>query len=241
MRSFIPIITAAAAFLLAITTAHAPAQVPQSFNPDDEKACERAIGPFPDDGSITDRSWGYECSESDINAEKAEIEVLSRVEARKSKAENVAFTALLSGFERYEILQLKLFEKGCGGGVGCGAIATQEEAQTNYEFLNMLKGFKTSGFPSYSAKDLAEADATLNKHYQEALKSSAEDPCPYGAEEKELCVPQIEIRTMERAWIRYRDAWVAFGAIKWPQVPTESLRTYLTLRKIRAGWGVATY
>jgi uncharacterized protein YecT (DUF1311 family) len=242
IRSFIHLLPAAVVFLVAIVAAHTSAQTPHSFDPNDEKACVGAIGPFPKDNSDpSGKSYLIDCAKADMAAEKTELNRIRRAEAEKSKAENAAFTALLTAFETYKPLQLELTVKGCGVGNGCEAYAFEEEAQTNYEFLNILKGFNGSGFPSYSANDLVEADTTLNVRYQEALRSSAKEPCPYGDEEKELCVPQIEIRTMERAWIRYRDAWAAFSAVKWPQVSAGSLRAYLTLQKIRTGWGGAVF
>jgi hypothetical protein len=36
----------------------------------------------------------------------------------------------------------------------------------------------------------------------------------------------------ERAWIRYRDAWVDYGTRLWPSTSTDSWRTWLTLERI---------
>ena len=41
------------------------------------------------------------------------------------------------------------------------------------------------------------------------------------------------IRDTERVWIRYRDAWVAFGAKRYPSVPADAWRTWATTERER--------
>jgi hypothetical protein len=236
MRSLILLIMGSIVFLVAIAAASGSAQIPQSFDPNDEKACEHAVGPREDDSKMTELSSTLDCAEWDIRTEKAEFDVLRKNETSAGKTESNAFNALLAAFERYKALHLRLFENGCGGGNACPALTVQEEARANYEFLNIAEGFKKDGFPTYSAIDLADADATLNKDYQRALANYSKDPCPNVDDGKGLCVSQTEVRGMERAWIRYRDAWVAFASSKWPHLSADCMRTYLTLQQTRVGW-----
>ena len=42
---------------------------------------------------------------------------------------------------------------------------------------------------------------------------------------------QSVVRDAQRAWIRYRDAFLAFAAIKYPQVPKESLAAWITRQR----------
>ena len=39
------------------------------------------------------------------------------------------------------------------------------------------------------------------------------------------------IRTAQRAWLRYRDAWLAFARIRYPQLNADSLRAALTEKR----------
>jgi hypothetical protein len=41
-------------------------------------------------------------------------------------------------------------------------------------------------------------------------------------------VTQDNIREVQRIWLTYRDAWVAFGKIKCPQISEDSLKTLFT-------------
>jgi len=36
------------------------------------------------------------------------------------------------------------------------------------------------------------------------------------------------LQTGERAWIRYRDSWLSFAQVRWPQISADSWLTFLT-------------
>jgi uncharacterized protein YecT (DUF1311 family) len=40
------------------------------------------------------------------------------------------------------------------------------------------------------------------------------------------------VKLAQRAWLRYRDAWVKFGVVKYPAVSTDSWKTWLTQQRI---------
>jgi len=37
-----------------------------------------------------------------------------------------------------------------------------------------------------------------------------------------------KIRDADRAWLKYREAWVQFGASRWPQIPADQWRAWQT-------------
>jgi len=52
----------------------------------------------------------------------------------------------------------------------------------------------------------------------------------WGAE----CLKPVEpIRMAERAWIVYRDAWVRFAKVRWPEVSEDSWLTFLSEERVR--------
>jgi hypothetical protein len=229
-------------FAIAVILIAAPAAAQKSapklksFDPTVPGACEKAVGPQDDDSAIGARGWVVACGDLDKDIENSEFAALRASEAKAGKTHSAAYGALIGAFEKYRAQQLHLYGRSCGGGTGCGSMMIQEEARINFAFLIMAEGFRGAGFPSYSANDFAEADAALNKAYKESMANYSPACAPEGsASYDENCVSRGELRAMERAWINYRDAWVTFGAIKWPQVSADSWQTYLTRERVNRG------
>jgi uncharacterized protein YecT (DUF1311 family) len=44
-------------------------------------------------------------------------------------------------------------------------------------------------------------------------------------------VTKDSIRVAQRAWLGYRDAWVAFAKIKYPLITLDTIRTWLTQKR----------
>jgi hypothetical protein len=228
---------AIAGFSIAVNAvAQKSAQKLKSFDPAVLGTCETAIGPPEDDSMIASRGWILSCGEFDEKIEDSEFAALRVSEAKASRAESVAYSALVAAFEKYRKLQLHLNTVGCGGGNSCGAMMVQEEARINYSFLVMAEGFRGAAFPSFSAGDFSDADAALNRAYHSALATYPEACATLGSDDySELCASRADLRAMERAWIGYRDSWVAFGAVKWPAVSADSWRTYLSREHVKHG------
>jgi hypothetical protein len=217
--------------LLALFTASASGQMNQSFDPGDEASCNKAVGPRDDSSAIGLRGWIYGCGQADQEIEKREFGALSRVESAALKEERQAYQALLGAFEKYRGLALTIDEKRCGGGTGCGAGMSVDEASFDYWFLLMAQGFRRAGFPPTTEKDFADADAKLNGEFQNAIADSPMN-CP-GNDSGGDCVSRQQLRAMERAWLAYRESWVAYGALKWPSVTPLTFRTLLTRRQAK--------
>ncbi len=95
----------------------------------------------------------------------------------------------------------------------------------NAVFLSMAEGRFDPGPPSFTSDDLQNADAALNVAYEKALAALPEN-CPATA-----CLSQAAFRDIQRDWIRYRDSWVTFAALRWPQVTAASWLTLLTRQR----------
>jgi uncharacterized protein YecT (DUF1311 family) len=105
------------------------------------------------------------------------------------------------------------------------------ENDLNDRLLGDLGWLEKGQLPSYSHEDFLVADGALNAEYGRVMAdlnkalAAQEDPyCPVSTRPETL-------RDAERAWIAYRDAWVAFARVRWPQVSADSWRTYLTLAR----------
>jgi uncharacterized protein YecT (DUF1311 family) len=84
--------------------------------------------------------------------------------------------------------------------------------------------------PRFTLGEYKKADVELNATYRKALQAAHLNQ----ADKEGLPASEygeMKIRQAERAWLAYREAWVAFGAVKWPLVSADSWRAWLTLQR----------
>lgn len=81
------------------------------------------------------------------------------------------------------------------------------------KFIELLERYAAQRAPAASQAALERADAKLNTTYRKRL--AAIQPCD---PEYESCAPPSEtdnLRAAQRAWISYRDAWIAWYQSRW--------------------------
>jgi hypothetical protein len=106
-------------------------------------------------------------------------------------------------------------------GTARAAIETVVEERARDAFVDILQRLVSGRAPAFTHAQFAVADATLNAAYRKALAEAGPADAP-GAVQKE------GIRQAQRAWLRYRDAFLAFAAAKFPNVSRNSLAAWLT-------------
>jgi uncharacterized protein YecT (DUF1311 family) len=107
-----------------------------------------------------------------------------------------------------------------------GAMSIGEGNALEDGLLNHLDQFQQGHLPKFGASELAAADAELNDAYTKARAAAVFQP---GAVDGPLGTVRPDgIRAVERNWIKYRDAWVAFGKVRYPKVSADSWRTLFT-------------
>ena len=92
-------------------------------------------------------------------------------------------------------------------------------------FVAALERSEQGQFPSFSAAEFKKADDELNAVYSDIQSAGP------GAEGMGDVTPE-GVKTAQRAWLKYREAWVKFGLVKYPSVRPESWRTWLTYDRI---------
>jgi uncharacterized protein YecT (DUF1311 family) len=116
------------------------------------------------------------------------------------------------------------------------------------EFIANLENFESGHLPVGAEIDYKNADAELNQAYRQKLadsEDSAEEVAKksYETEDvKKMAADEPEyIRNLERAWLKYRDAWIDFALLRYPSINKYAWLTLLTkeqtesLRKIGVG------
>jgi uncharacterized protein YecT (DUF1311 family) len=108
-------------------------------------------------------------------------------------------------------------------GTARGAMAIEAKQTQQDDFLSMLRALAEGKAPVSTAAQLEAADAKLNATYKKVQQTP--DPSRWGT------VTKDGIRSTQRAWLRYRDAWVAFAGVKYPSVSADSIRAWLTEKR----------
>jgi hypothetical protein len=170
------------------------------------------------------------CADKEARFDNAQMaHNLSAVTARWSPTEQAAFRDLTSVFDAF--VRIQSDKEVDQSGTGRAAFILQEESSLRHDLLASLRTFEADTLPAYTADDFRRADLVLNAVYARALEAGTPTRgSPYYSSLGTVTTDGI--RQTERAWLRYREAWVRFGAIKYPVTSADSWRTWLTRRRI---------
>jgi uncharacterized protein YecT (DUF1311 family) len=106
-----------------------------------------------------------------------------------------------------------------------GAMAEGARQSLEDGFVSFLQKCEKGELPGGTAADYKKADAELNAAYVHVMKSLKPDENGFTAQGT---VKAEGVRRTEVAWIKYRDAWVEFGKVKYPTVSADAWRKALT-------------
>lgn len=117
-------------------------------------------------------------------------------------------------------------------GTARGALATDAYETLDVALLADVERFERRERPAKVPGDFARDDKTLNSVYRKILAAletaKKSDDFAYGT------VTPDGIRTTQRSWLRYRDAWVAFAAVRYPATPKEVWLAWLSEARTKA-------
>lgn len=164
-------------------------------------------------------AMGYCAShQARIDGASRESELMARMRGW-SAAERRAFHRARQAHEAY------VEAHGSGevdlSGTARGAMVVEAE-EAERDQLTMLLGSLSGGHrPPGGAAAYKAADLKLNAVYRRLMRDTPSSEAP-GA------VTREGIRDAQRAWLRYRDAFLAFAAVKFPKVDRQGLAAWLT-------------
>jgi len=87
------------------------------------------------------------------------------------------------------------------------------------QFLNDLQRYEKGRLPKYAPEQHSGFTSQLDQAYRKVLADDPQDAAG--------------VRATQQAWARYRDAWVAFGAVRYPAVPAAAWEARLSARRIQ--------
>jgi hypothetical protein len=188
---------------------------------DDFNLCDDATSGFM-------QGW---CADLQERFEKVKREQrISEITARWTADEMRAFEKLEKAANGY--FQASSQNEVDLSGTGRAAFEIEAEAALNDRFVAALERFEKGEFPGFTASDFSKTDAALNSTYGK-IQSAPTDTIGPGT------VTRQGIREAESAWLVYREAWVNFASVKYPKVPPEAWRAWLTTERLKSLQGLS--
>jgi uncharacterized protein YecT (DUF1311 family) len=160
--------------------------------------------------------------------------VINELRLKESEMKKLLTPAVFAALQRLEATRNAFLDARSSeqpiNNAGQAREAESEGEDEDREWLDCLKKVEKGEPPNslIDAGNFSDWDARLNDAYKAARKTLAEE-CPETPQSgAERCVsPEILVNT-ERAWLRYREAWVQMGAVRWPKIPPDKWRAWLT-------------
>jgi hypothetical protein len=127
-------------------------------------------------------------------------------------AEKNAFHTFIEEANRFYEVQAK-------NGVNLeGTFEVQEEIFFKNNLLSALQAFERGELPKYSAEEFQKSEAAEQAAYLRTQN---------GPETKWGTITRESVRKSQNEWLRYCNAWIAFGRQKYPSVTEQSWKTWL--------------
>lgn len=115
---------------------------------------------------------------------------------------------------------------------GTGRVTFMDEAHAEIEnnFVQDIKRSESGEFPNYTQAEFTELDEKLSQVYRAIMSPSSGDK-----KQPEIFtgITRDGIKEAQRAWLKYRDAWVVFARARYPAVPALAWKAKLTERRIK--------
>lgn len=138
--------------------------------------------------------------------------------ARWTPAQRQAYEPLRRAFE--EFVAASASGDLALGGSSYRLLRNRLEQGLRDQFADMLQRLEAGRAPRFTSAQFRTEDLQLNQAYQARL-----------ADERQYDAPGItpeSIQNAQRAWLRYRDAFLAFAAVKYPRVTRDRIAAWLT-------------
>ena len=176
----------------------------ESWNGDNFSICDQ-----------TDR-WGViHCADLDetLNEIERKVKISNFIQTWNQK-DREAFKLLEKAFQSF-VTDRQNNEVDCSK-TGFANFTIEESATLKDDFHSDLERIENT-LPQYSQKQFNTVDSKLNKTYKEIQNDT---DFYHGT------VSRDGIKKSQRAWLKYRDAWLNFGKIQHPNVSAESWKAW---------------
>lgn len=187
-----------------------------------EKNSKKPVKDFDICDDITSGMMQGICTKisTDLEDQKREKKLLE-ISQHWNDQEKLAFNKLRAAAKNY--FDLTSDEEVDQSGTLRGALSLSKNATQKNEFLETVQLLEEDKVPKYTKTDFVKLDRELNIVYSQLMRMP----------EPEFGTVRIKgIKKVQRAWLVYRDAWLAFNQIKYPTVVDYTFNTYLTKKRL---------
>ncbi|MBL8261921.1 MAG: DUF1311 domain-containing protein [Xanthomonadaceae bacterium] len=146
-------------------------------------------------------------------------------------AQRAAWAPLRKAADDY--IQLVSREETDMSGTARGMFSADARESLEIALLDAVTRFDGGDRPTQKAADFARADKTLNATYKDTMAKLAAGSGDGAFGDYGTIAPD-GVRETQRAWLRYRDAWVRFAALRWPDTPADAWKAWLTTERAQA-------
>jgi hypothetical protein len=180
--------------------------------------------PFHFCDNITSGYAGGICAAHGARIQDAERETaIAALTATWTAAEKEALAKLRAAHDAYA-------EAHAGGEIDMSgtlrwAFFVSAQQRLRGELLAMLQDLEGGRAPKLGAADYRAADTRLNAEYRKSLRERD------GEQEFPGKVTRASVREAQRAWLRYRDAFLALAAIRYSHASRDGLGAWLTRQR----------
>lgn len=104
--------------------------------------------------------------------------------------------------------------------------AISAEAELREDLLKSINSFELGHLPKEI--DFDKVDKELNDLYSRIMKNDK-----IGKMAEFGTITKVGIKDTQRKWLKYRDAWIKFSELKYPNIPQNVWKTWLTKQRIK--------
>ncbi len=113
------------------------------------------------------------------------------------------------------------------------AVTVRAEDDQERAFAALLSDAEAGRVASASPAEAQAAESALDDAARAlAARTPAPPRTPVGAPTRAAAVTSAGLATGERAWARYRDAWLAFAKVRYPALPPDALLARLARERL---------
>lgn len=186
------------------------------------KSGKKEIVPFDICDDITSGFMQGHCSsiEEEIAKRKRDRDFQTFIE-KWSDSEKVALKELQVAAQ--EFAEARSQNEVDLSGTARAAFIIAEKSIQERDFADSIQKLVTKKAPKYTSQQLKVEDQKLNSIYTKIQRQKSADL--WGT------VTKDDIKKVQQTWIKYRDAWIKFAKVKFPEVPSDSISAWFTKKR----------
>lgn len=111
-------------------------------------------------------------------------------------------------------------------GTARSALISDARNDLNKDFFTMLESFEVGKFTNFSHESMTKSKMTINQLYQNLMH------CKTSEYSSSSGITKEGVAQTQQSWEKYKKAWIEFGKLRYPQIPTSNIEIFLIQKRI---------